>query len=380
MAREMSDPESRAGDPDDLGRLRVAVVHDWLTGMRGGEKVLEAILDRFPRAEIFTLFHFPGSVSRAIETRVIHTSSLQSVASRSADYRHWLPLFPWAVGRWSLDGYDLVISSSHCVAKGVRTTAPHVCYCHTPMRYVWDRFDDYFPPSKPLVRLAGSTIAPWLRRWDRSTSDRVDRFVANSAFVRDRIRGCYGVEASVVHPFVDDSFLSGELNEQREDLLVAVSALVPYKRIDVALEAARNAGKKIVVVGDGPMRGELERRFGKEPFVGRVDDETLRSIVSRAGAFLLPGVEDFGIAPVEAMALGTPVVAVRAGGACETVVEGSTGTFFDGSVRDLVRAVESVFGRRWDRGAMRRHASLFSKRRFAAGLESAVREAMGIGT
>src|SRR5216684_5131907 len=180
---------------------KVAVIHDWLTGMRGGEHVLEAILDLVPGAELFTLFHFPGSVSPAIESHTIHTSALQPLATRVSNYRTLLPLFPRAVKQWDLRGFDLVISSSHAVAKGVDSRGkPHLCYCHTPMRYIWDRFDDYFPRSRPMLRAAVSLFAPRLRKWDVATAADVTRFIANSNFVRDRIQKYYRRDADVIHP------------------------------------------------------------------------------------------------------------------------------------------------------------------------------------
>src|SRR4051794_13709110 len=198
---------------------RVAVIHDWLTGMRGGELVLEAILDLAPDAELFTLFHFPGSVSKAIESHTIHTSRLQSLASHVRDYRTLLPLFPRAVRQWDLSGFDLIISSSHAVAKGVDSRGtPHLCYCHTPMRYIWDRFDDYFP--RGVKRLLARPLAAHLRRWDVRHSEQVTRFVANSRFVRDRIRQYYDRDAAVVHPFVDEAFLSAPLCQSRESFHV----------------------------------------------------------------------------------------------------------------------------------------------------------------
>src|SRR5436853_816402 len=207
---------------------RVAVVHDWLTGMRGGEAVLEGILEVVPGAEIFTLFHFPGSVSAAIESRPIHTSRLQRLAARVRDYRTLLPLFPRAVRQWDLGGFDLVISSSHAVAKGVDARGrPHLCYCHTPMRYVWDRFDDYFPRGPK--RLLARPLAASLRRWDVASSAGVTRFVANSRFVAERIRRFYGREAEVIHPFVDEAFLRQPLAVGRDEFHLVVSARVPYK-------------------------------------------------------------------------------------------------------------------------------------------------------
>jgi hypothetical protein len=224
---------------------RVAVIHDWLTGMRGGEQVLEGILQCVPEAEVFTLFHFPGTVSALIESRTIHTSSLQSLASKVHDYRKLLPLFPRAARQWDLRGFDTIISSSHCVAKGVNAHGkPHLCYCHTPMRYIWDRFDDYFPRSKPLQRAAMSVFAPWLRRWDVRTVPEVTQFVANSRFVRDRIARHYARDAEVIAPFVDEAFLGAPMAASRTDEHVIVSALVPYKKVELAIAAVAGTARK----------------------------------------------------------------------------------------------------------------------------------------
>src|SRR5437870_2875285 len=207
-------PVRREGERGTSNFGRVAVIHDWLTGMRGGEAVLEGILEVVPHAEIFTLFHFPGSVSPAIESHPIHTSRLQRLAARLSDYRTLLPLYPRAVRQWDLSAFDLVISSSHAVAKGVDARGkPHLCYCHTPMRYVWDRFDDYFPRGAKRVLMR--PLAASLRRWDVASSAGVTRFVANSHFVADRIRRFYGRDAEVIHPFVDEAFLGCPLPAAR---------------------------------------------------------------------------------------------------------------------------------------------------------------------
>src|SRR4051794_9547574 len=254
---------------------RVAVIHDWLTGMRGGELVLEAILDLAPDAELFTLFHFPGSVSKAIESHTIHTSRLQSLATRVRDYRTLLPLFSRAVRQWDLSAFDLVVSSSHAVAKGVDARGkPHLCYCHTPMRYVWDRFDDYFPrgPKRLLMR----PLAASLRRWDVASSAGVTKFLANSRFVADRIRRFYGRDADVVPPFVGEAFLGGPLREERDDFHLVVSALVPYKRVELAVEAAEATGRRLVVIGGGPLLETLRRRGGPNvTFLGNVSREVI---------------------------------------------------------------------------------------------------------
>ena len=352
---------------------RVAVIHDWLTGMRGGEAVLEGILDLVPQAEIFTLFHFHGSVSARIESHAIHTSSLQRRASNASDYRRLLPFFPRAIREFDLSAFDLIISSSHCVAKGVDAKGkPHLCYCHTPMRYIWDRFDDYFPRSKPLRRMAAKVIAARLRRWDVATSAGVTQFIANSGFVRDRIRRFYDRDAVVVHPFVDDSFLAAPLRDDREPYHVIVSALVPYKRIDLALAT----GAPLVVIGDGPLRAELSSRAAPNVrFLGRVSREAVIDHVSRAQSLILPGIEDFGITPLEAMALGTPVVTAGEGGVLDSVVPGRTGIFFErGMVDSLRRAIAEAERSEWDRAALRAHAAAFSRSRFRQELAERIRQ------
>lgn len=348
--------------------MRAAIVHDWLTGMRGGEAVLEAILDLLPDAEIFTLFHFPGKVSPKIESREIHTSPLQALARRAPDYRPLLPLFPRAVRSWDFRRFDVVVSSSHCVAKGVDAGGrPHLCYCHTPMRYVWDRFDDYFPRTKPLRRFAALSIAPWLRRWDVATAAEVTQFVANSNFVRDRIGRFYDRDAEVIHPFVDAAFLEPPIQEERSDEHVIVSALVPYKRVELAIDAAVASGRRLTVIGGGPMLDRLrERQAPNVELPGSVSRDRIVERLARARSLILPGVEDFGIVPLEAMALGTPVVAFGEGGVRDSVVEGRTGIFFDEpSVESLRAALDAVESRAWDRAVIRERAATFSRERFA---------------
>lgn len=363
--------------------LKVALVHDWLTGMRGGEKCLEVMAEMFPRADIFTLLHVPGSLSPALENRSIHTSFIQDLPRADRLYRWALPLFPRAIESFDLQAYDLVFSSSHCVAKsGLKADgALSVCYCHTPMRYVWDRFDDYFGSKPwPLRQIIGWQAAR-LRGWDRATAGRVDRWLANSTVVRRRILDWYGVDADrvrVVHPPVEvDRFLTREQCAPPAGLAslgydLVVSALVAYKRIDLAVRAAIEAGRTLVIVGKGPERARLEelartsRGKGRVLFAGPVSDAELPAYYAHCRSFVFPGLEDFGITPLEATASGRPVVAYAEGGALDTVQPELNGLFFTPqSVEALADALNDArLDEPWDAAPMREHAAGFSRERY----------------
>jgi glycosyltransferase involved in cell wall biosynthesis len=351
--------------------VRVALVHDWLTGMRGGERCLEVFCELFPDADLYTLLHVRGSVSPAIEGRRIITSFVQRLPDAERRYRSYLPLFPAAIRRFDLSGYDLILSSSHAVAKGVRVPpgALHVCYCFTPMRYVWDLYDDYFGArAGPLTRLLMPGVAAALRRWDRRTAAGVHHFVGISRFIADRIRRCYGRAADVIYPPVDVARF--RIEERPEDFYLVVSALAPYKRVDLVVEAASRLGRRLVVVGTGPEEARLRARAGPTvQFLGWKDDAQVAELYARCRALLFPTVEDFGITPLEAMAAGRPVIALGQGGALETVVppggpEPPTGLFFARQTADdLAEAV-----RRFESGAtvfepktLRRHAEHFDR-------------------
>jgi glycosyltransferase involved in cell wall biosynthesis len=328
--------------------VKVALVHDWLTGMRGGEKVLLALARLFPEAPIFTLVHLPGSVDAELERRRVTTTFVQRLPRVETRYRHYLPLFPAAVETLDLSAFDLVVSSSHCVAKSVvaRPGAVHVCYCHTPMRYVWDRYEDYFGPGRlrGLARLLVPFAAEGLRAWDVATAHRVHRFVANSAFVASRIHRYYGRDSEVIPPPVDvDFFTPGPDEPGRFDLVVA--ALVPYKRLDLVVDAYRGTGRPVTVVGGGPEEDRLRREAPPEvTFAGRVSDERLRDLYRSCRALVMPGVEDFGIAPLEAMACGRPAVVYGEGGGLETVVPGLTGLLFSEPTAAGLRAAIDRLG------------------------------------
>lgn len=356
---------------------RVVLVHDWLTGMRGGEKVLESICRLFPAADLYTLVHKRGSVSPLIESRRIRTSVLQILPAATERYREMLPLFPTVIELFDLDDADLVISTSHCAAKSVVRTgrAKHLCYCHSPMRYAWDQFDAYFGPERlgsagsALARMA---IAP-IARWDRLTAHRVDRYLANSSYVAGRIARYYNREATVLHPPVDTDFFTPDLAPPSSHFLV-VSALVPYKRIDVAIDAASGLGVPLDIVGTGPDLARLKSRAsGQITFHGSVEGEALRTLYRRARALVLPAEEDFGIAPVEAMACGRPVVAFGRGGVLETVVPGLTGVLAGTQTADaFADAMASIDGMSFDAAAIRAHAEKFSREAFEEGFAAAV--------
>ena len=362
--------------------MRVALVHDWLTGMRGGEKVLEGLCELHPTADIFTLLHNRGSVSPGIESHRIETSFVQWLPFARTKYRSYLPLFPMAIEQFDLDPYELVISSSHCAAKAVVVPgrARHISYCHSPMRYAWDQFDVYFGPARK-----GAAASRWfyrpvlsrLARWDAATAGRVDRFVANSAHVAGRIRRYYNRVATVVHPPVDtDFFHPADVAPDRHFLIV--SALVPYKRVEIAIEACARIGAPLRIVGDGPERERLERAAGRDvEFLGKVSDGEIRDEYRRAAAVILPGEEDFGIVPIEAQACGRPVVALGRGGALETVIDGTTGVLFDQpTAADLAGALERVSRTRFDEGAIRAHAEQFSRPRHLAQMREVIDETL----
>ncbi len=340
--------------------------------MRGGERCLEVFSELFPDADLFTLLHVPGSVSPMIEGRRITTSFIQRLPGAAERYRSFLPLFPFAIERFDLRGYDLVLSSSHCVAKGARVPKGtlHLCYCFTPMRYVWDLYDDYFGARAAWpVRLVMPPVAAALRRWDRATSVRVHHFVAISRFVAERIARCYGRAAEVIYPPVDVQRF--RLSEDSGEFYLVVTALTPYKRVDLAVEAANRLGFRLVVVGSGPEERRLKALAGHTvEFLGWRSDQEVADLYGRCRALLFPGVEDFGIAPLEAMASRKPVIAFGLGGVRETVVpldegnESPTGLFFDEqTVEALGGAVRrfEAHAHRFDPKALRARAEAFDR-------------------
>jgi len=362
--------------------MRVALVHDWLNGMRGGERVLEVFCELFPRADIFTLFLEKDRISPLIREMNIRTSFLQKFPFTRTGYRSYLPFFPRAVESFDLSRYDLVISTSHAVAKGCRApkTAVNVCYCFTPMRYIWFMYEEYFGKNLLKKRLLAPIIT-YLRRWDLRSSNRVDRFVAISKNVAGRIERIYNASPLIVYPPVAADFFSrgGDI----KDYFLIVSAMVPYKRVGLAVRTFSRLGLPLKVVGSGPEREQLEALAGSNvEFIGWVSDEELREYYRGCRALIFPGEEDFGIVPLEAMACGRPVVGLGKGGLLETVVGLDrsddmvpTGIFFSEPVEEsLGEAVEKFIRREneFDPEAIRDHAAGFNRGRFKNEIKTAI--------
>ena len=333
-----------------LEGLKVALVHDWLTGMRGGEKCLEVLCELFPEADLYTLLHQKGKLSQNIESRSIRTSFVQHLPFGLKKYRHYLPLFPLAIEQFDLSAYDLIVSSSHCVAKGVRPNKStyHISYVHTPMRYVWDQFNTYFrqPRTSWPVRIGAELMRPYLQRWDRNTAKRVDTFLCNSNNIRKKILEYYGRESQVIYPPVDLSqFKPGDT---KADYYLMVGAFAPNKRVDLAVHAFNKLKLPLKISGSGQDEEYCRSIAGETiEFLGTLSNEKLLELYQQARALVFPGEDDFGITPLEAQACGTPVIAFAAGGVLETVTD-QTGLFFkEQKVDALVKAVE-IMERKWE--------------------------------
>ena len=328
-----------------LEGLKVALVHDWLTGMRGGEKCLEVLCELFPEADLYSLIHQKGELSQTIESMPIRTSFVQKLPFGLKKYRHYLPLFPLAIERFDFSDYDLIVSSSHCVAKGVRhdDSVYHISYVHAPMRYVWDQFNTYFrqPRTSWSVRIGAELMRPYLQRWDRNTAKRVDTFLCNSDNIRKKILEYYGRESQVIYPPVDLSrFKPGD---SKADYYLMVGAFAPNKRVDLAVEAFNQLKLPLKISGSGQDEEYCRSIAGENiEFLGALSNEKLLELFQQARALVFPGEDDFGITPLEAQACSTPVIAFASGGALETVTE-KTGVFFaEQKVEALIKAVEEM--------------------------------------
>ena len=363
--------------------MKIAFVCDWLTGMRGGERCLEAMCEVFSQADIYTLVYYPENFNGEFDSHKVSTSFIQKLPGNDKNFRRYLPLFPKAIERFDFSGYDFVLSFSHCVAKSiiVPKEIPHVCYCHSPVRYAWDMRDDYISSLPRSKRLLANITLDWLKKWDLKTSTRPDHYIANSKFIRDRIMRNYGLDSKVVYPPVDCERFA--VSKSNDDYYLVLSALVPYKRIDIAVEAFSGIDKKLVVVGKGSELEKLkEMATVNVEFVSDASDEEVNTILSNAKALLFPGVEDFGIVPVEAQACGKPVIAFGDGGALETVVgveqgvsEESTGIFFyEQTAQALLKAVNELEANydKFSPETCRLNAESFNRARYKAEMISFV--------
>lgn len=359
---------------------KIALVHDWLTGMRGGEKCLESFCELFPQADLYTLLYFPDRVSETIRSRSVHPSWLNRVYAIEKHYRYFLPLLPRIIEGFDLRGYDVILSSSHCVAKGINPRGTlHIAYIHSPMRYVWDMHDLYFGPGSPwLPRMGMALCRKYLQQWDIRSSRQVDYFLANSRNVAAKIQKIYNREAAVIYPPVDvEAF---DLRDGPGAYYLIVSALVPYKKIEVAIDAFNRLRLPLKIAGDGPLRKRLEGKAGPTvEFLGWVDQRDLLNLYGDCRALVFPGEEDLGLAPLEAQACGRAVIAYGKGGATETIhpangldgvtvhQDAPTGVFFyEPTPTSLIGAVELFEQQRhsFEPEAIRRQARRFSKSRF----------------
>lgn len=360
--------------PADWASRNVTLAHDWLTGMRGGENCLELLCNGFPEARVVTLIHAEKAISESINSHPISTSWLQRLPGIEARYRNFLPVFPLAVRGLPRAEGDLLISTSHCVAKAAPTApgVPHLSYCFTPMRYAWLFYEEYFG-TNPLKAAVLKPVLAALRSWDRRSASRVTRFIGISRHVQDRIQRFYGRESDLVYPPVDTHYYTVE-ETPREDFGLIVSALVPYKRVDLAVRTYTEHGWPLRVVGVG---GDLERlRSLAGPSVELLEwqpREAIRDLYRSCSHLVFPGEEDFGIVPLEAQACGAPVIAFRRGGAMETVVDGETGIFFDAQTPEaLAEAVERARATDWDPAHIRRHAEGFGMQAFIDGMQRCI--------
>lgn len=352
--------------------IRTALAHDQLAtagGAAGSEKVLSALNQLFPSAPVYTTIYNPDKMANSFKSWDIRTSFIQNIPGAKKYYQMYLPLMPTAVEQLNFEGYDLVLSSHHSVIKGIITDPEtlHICYCHSPMRYAWDLYHLYL--AKDDVKRWQKPLIPWLmnylRTWDRVSADRVDEFIANSNHVARRIKKYYRREATVIYPPVETSRFTP--TKENEDFYLMVGRMVAYKRHDLALEAFNRNGRDLIVIGEGPERSRLENQAKQNiKFLGRQPDDVVVNYLQRCKGFIFPGEEDFGIAPVEAMACGKPIIAYKKGGALETVKQGITGIFFTEATSDsLNEAILLSEKSTWSSEEIVLHAAQFSQERFS---------------
>lgn len=347
---------------------KIALVHDYFTQLGGAERVAEAMHDSFPSAPMYTTVALPQCLPPGLRAADVRTTALQRLPSMARHFRHYFMLYPFAIENLDLSEYDLIFSSSSGYAKGVRRrrNAIHVCYCHTPMRWVW-RYDDYVAREGfgRAARAALPHLLWGLRKWDLRASRQPNYYIANSRLVAQRIKKIYGREAFVIPPPIDVQRF--QMAKEVDDYYLVLSRLMPYKRIDLAIEACKRMNRRLIIIGDGPDRARLEKLADDRiEFFGRQPDKIVNYYAARCQALLFPGEEDFGMVPLEVNAAGRPVIAYRSGGALETVVENVTGVFFDQqNAHSLAEGIEKFESLSWRQDALRHHAEGFDKNVFA---------------
>lgn len=347
--------------------MKVAIVHDWLVNYGGAERVVEAFLEIYPEADIYTLVYDEKKIGNIFKKEKVKTTFIQKFTKATKIYTKLLPLMPYAFEELDLSSYDLVISSSSCCAKGVITgpNTKHIAYIHSPMRYAWDLYHDYKKGSGKITKFFMSIFMKRLREWDYTSSQRIDTLVANSNYVAKRINKFWNRECKVIYPPVDIDRLSPN-GKEPEDFYVVFSRFVPYKRIDLAIEACKKSKRKLIVIGDGEQRDYL-KSLGDENtvFTGRISDDEVKDYLQRCKAMIFCAEEDFGIVPLEAQACGRPVIAYGKGGALETIVAGKTGVFFPKQeIESVVKGIEKFETLNLNSQEIYEHAMKFSRERF----------------
>ncbi len=353
----------------NIENLKVAIVHDWLVNYGGAERVVETFLEIFPQADIYTLVYDEKKMGKSFSKEKVHTTFIQKIPKATKLYTKLLPLMPLAFEELNLTKYDLVVSSSSCCAKGIITSPNtlHLSYIHSPMRYIWDLYYEYKEKSNFLVKIFMMAFSKKLRIWDITSSRRIDVLIANSNYIKKRIKKCWGLDAEVINPPVEtEKYFPNQ--KEAEDFYVVFSRFVAYKRIDLAIEACKELGKKLVVIGDGEEREKLKKLADNDKniiFTGRISDEEVRDYLQRCKAMIFSAEEDFGIIPVEVQACGRPVIAYGKGGALETVVSGKTGVFFyEQNKESVVKAIKEFEQMKFNTEDILENSKKFSKEIF----------------
>jgi glycosyltransferase involved in cell wall biosynthesis len=348
--------------------LKVAIIHDWLVTNAGAEGVLKSIIELYPDADVFSLVDFltPEDREEILKGKFAKTSFIQKLPFAKKQFRNYLPLFPKAIESLDVSGYDLIISSSHAVAKGVKKSKDqlHVCYSHTPIRYAWDMYEEYTKDLPFLKKILVQMSLAYIRKWDIASLDRVDYFIANSHFIADRIKRIYDRDSVVINPPVDTEKFT--FSSKKEDFYLTASRLVPYKKTRLIVEAFNKTDKKLVVIGKGEELETIKKIANSNiEVLGFVETDEMISYMQRAKGFVFASLEDFGIIPIEAMSCGTPVLAYGKGGIRDSVVDGKTGIFFDEqSVESILKSLEIFDKKSFDYKEIALHANLFNIDRF----------------